>query len=90
MWSEESGFCHYSNGAHSRLHRRRNGTFQLVCQQCEVQAEGRTAIFGGCISYYDLGSLTSVTTDMSHHISIITLDDQVLHFSHRLYDDFFC
>ncbi|GBM60951.1 hypothetical protein AVEN_192402-1 [Araneus ventricosus] len=38
-------------------------------------------------SYYDLGPLTAVTTNMNQHVYFNILDDQVLPFSQRLHDE---
>ncbi|GBO27488.1 hypothetical protein AVEN_113610-1 [Araneus ventricosus] len=39
-------------------------------------------------SYYDLGLLTAVTTNMNQHVYFNILDDQVLPFSQHLHDEY--
>ncbi|GBL96854.1 hypothetical protein AVEN_118971-1, partial [Araneus ventricosus] len=39
-------------------------------------------------SYYDLGPLTAVTTNINQHVYFNILDDQVLPFSQHLHDEY--
>lgn len=44
--------------------------------------------FWGCFSYYDLGSLTPVTTNMNQYVYVNILNDRELPFRQHLHDDY--